>query len=97
MNSEKIRIAVDVMGGDDGPLATIPAVMFALQAKPDLEVILVGQESGIKAALGEALPHPRLSIFNADDTIRMDELPARALRRGKQSSMWKAIELVAQG
>jgi glycerol-3-phosphate acyltransferase PlsX len=97
MNSEIIRIAVDAMGGDDGPLATIPAVMFALQAKPDLEVILVGQEAGIKEALGDALSHPCLSIFNAEDTIRMDELPARALRRGKQSSMWKAVDLVAQG
>lgn len=97
MNSETIRIAVDVMGGDDGPWATIPAVLFALQAKPDLEVILVGQAAGIKEALGDAQPHARLSILNADDTIRMDELPARALRRGKHSSMWKTVELVAQG
>ena len=85
------------MGGDDGPLATIPAVLFALQAKPDLEVILVGQEAGIKEALGEAVAHQRLSILSATDTIRMDELPARALRHGKQSSMWKAVDMVAQG
>lgn len=97
MNREKIRIAVDAMGGDDGPLATIPAVMFALQAKPDLEVILVGQKMGIREALGEALSHNRLSILNASDSVRMDEMPARALRRGQQSSMWKAVELVAQG
>lgn len=97
MKSETIRIAVDVMGGDDGPLATIPAVMFALQEKADLEVILVGQELGIKEALGDAQAHPRLRVYHASDSVRMDEMPARALRRGQQSSMWKAVELVAQG
>ncbi len=97
MKSETIRIAVDVMGGDDGPLATIPAVMLALQVKSDLEVILVGQELGIQEALGEAQSHPRLSIYHASDSVRMDEMPARALRRGQQTSMWKAVQLVAQG
>ena len=97
MKIETIRIAVDVMGGDDGPLATIPAVMLALQAKPDLEVILVGQELGIKEALGEAQAHQRLSILHASDSVRMDEMPARALRRGQQTSMWKAVQLLAQG
>lgn len=93
--TEVVRLAVDAMSGDSGPLATLPAALRALEKNPGLEIILVGQAAGIEATLN--CNHPRLHVHDASDVIRMDELPARALRQGKQSSMWKAIELVASG
>ncbi len=94
--SDNVRIAVDAMSGDFGPVAAIPAALAALQARPDLEIQLVGQAAGIRAAL-DAREHDRLSIVDAPDTIRMDELPARALRQGRGSSLWQAVEQVANG
>lgn len=92
-----VRIAIDVMSGDIGPLATIPGAFKALESLPkgSVELIFVGQSDGIKAAL--PYQDSAVRIVHAKDAIRMDELPARALRQGKESSMWKAIELVAQG
>lgn len=91
-----IRIAIDAMSGDMGPLATIPGSFNALLALPNnsVELILVGQAEGIRAAI--PYHHPAISIVHADDAITMDELPGKALRHGKQSSMYKAVELVAK-
>lgn len=95
--ADRVRIAIDAMSGDSGPLATIPAAVAALQKHDALELMLVGQAVGINAALPENMrDHPRLQVCDATDTIRMDELPARALRHGQESSMWKAVELVAK-
>ncbi|EDY86653.1 fatty acid/phospholipid synthesis protein PlsX [gamma proteobacterium HTCC5015] len=90
-----VRLAVDAMSGDEGPLATLPAAVSALESHSDLEIVLVGQAEGIKAALGQM--HPRLFIDDTPDVVRMDELPTHALRHGKNTSMWRAIELVASG
>lgn len=91
--TESVHIAIDVMSGDLGPVAAIPAALNVLRAQPDLQITLVGQAAGIQAALAES--HDRLHILDASDAIRMDEMPARALRGGKESSMWKAVDLVA--
>ncbi|MGM0564537.1 MAG: phosphate acyltransferase PlsX [Pseudomonadota bacterium] len=90
-----VRLAVDAMSGDEGPLATLPAAVAALEACSDLEIVLVGQAEGIRAALGET--HPRLFIDDTPDVVRMDELPIRALRNGRDTSMWRTVELVASG
>lgn len=89
-----MKIAIDVMGGDCGPVVTIEAAQNALAQDASLELILVGDERGLRAALPPS--HVRIKIENAEDVIRMDEVPARALRHGQQSSMWRAVELVAK-
>lgn len=88
-----ITIALDAMGGDHGAGVVVPAALNFLQKDQECELILVGREEVIRSHLGAHVPD-RLRIQNATQEVAMDELPSRALRGKKDSSMRVAIDLV---
>jgi glycerol-3-phosphate acyltransferase PlsX len=96
-----LSVAIDCMGGDHGPSVTVPAALACLQAHPELALILVGRTEPIEAALREAkvpdVLRSRLRVQLASEVVEMDEAPAQALRRKKDSSMRVAIDLVKAG
>jgi len=97
VTSSVARIAVDAMGGDLGPAEIVAGVKLAFHAKPELSPLtLVGDESVLKALLAEAglTGHPRISVLHASEVITMEDKPLQALKRKKDSSMVRAIELV---
>jgi glycerol-3-phosphate acyltransferase PlsX len=98
MNS-RVTVALDAMGGDVGPDVVVPAALSALEQHDDLNVILVGDESLLKQALGmhKARVHDRLQVHHASQSVEMDELPSHALRSKKDSSMRVAINLISDG
>jgi glycerol-3-phosphate acyltransferase PlsX len=92
------------MGGDHGPLITIPSAIMAINQMPNLHLILCGDESIITAELSrlkispESLSqHKQLSIYHTSQAVEMDDKPAFALRSKKDSSMRKALDLVSEG
>ena len=89
------RIAVDAMGGDHGPAEVVPGALDFARANPRDEVILVGDEAVVRGIAG-ALP-VNARIVHAGSVIGMDEHPARALVRKKDSSIVVATELVKAG
>lgn len=94
------RIAVDAMGGDLGPAEVVAAVKLSLHHDPDLNpVILVGDQAVLNPLLAEAGLHRsnRLSVHHAPEVITMDDKPLAALKRKKDSSMVRAVELVKSG
>jgi glycerol-3-phosphate acyltransferase PlsX len=91
------RIAVDAMGGDLGPAEVVAAVKLALNQYASLSPItLVGDEQVLQPLLGSAglSRSSRISIHHASEVITMDDRPLNALKRKKDSSMVRAIELV---
>ncbi len=94
--SKTVTIALDAMGGDHGVSVAAPAALWMLRKQPSLEILLVGQRDAIDKALdGET--HERLHIREATQVVSMDEPPADALRKKKDSSMRVAINLVKEG
>ncbi|MDX1572674.1 MAG: phosphate acyltransferase PlsX [Methylophaga sp.] len=93
-----LKIAIDAMGGDHGPQVVIPAAISALQKHHDVELILVGDETTLQAALAQQNPadKARLHIHHASQIVAMDESPQTALRSKKDSSMRVAINLVKE-
>jgi glycerol-3-phosphate acyltransferase PlsX len=94
-----MRIAVDVMGGDHGCGVVIEGVMRALEAdKLISSLILVGDKAQIHAALpkGGFRDH-RVRVVHASEVLTMEDKPSAAVRRKKDSSIVRAIELVHQG
>ncbi len=93
-------IAIDAMGGDHGPTVTVPAVAQALQTLGDdrTRFLLHGEQAALSAAL-ERLPDVarRSEIRPADGVISSEAKPAHAMRRGKGTSMWNAVESVRVG
>lgn len=95
----KVVIALDAMGGDQGPSVVIPAALQALNQYPELYLILVGYKDIITHELhkNHAQENERLIIHHASQQVGMDESPAQALRSKKDSSMRVAIDLVKEG
>lgn len=96
--SAKYRIALDAMGGDHGLSVIVPAALEALQQYNDISLVLVGDEQKIQAALAEhnSQDNKLISIRHASQVVDMDESPALALKKKKDSSMRVAIDLVKQ-
>jgi glycerol-3-phosphate acyltransferase PlsX len=96
---QKVRIALDAMGGDVGASVVIPGAAISLQRHPDREFLLYGDAKLIDAELAK---HPALKaasrVIHTDVAISNDDKPSHALRRGrKTSSMWLAIDAVKRG
>jgi glycerol-3-phosphate acyltransferase PlsX len=94
-----MRIAMDVMGGDHGPGVVVDGVRLALQAYPHLtEVHLVGQKSEVEAALKRSrCRDDRVRLVHASEIITMEDKPLEAVRKKKDCSMVRAVELVRDG
>ena len=94
-----VTLSIDAMGGDFGPQVTIPASLTCLEKNPDLNLIMVGDETVLAPLLADALVKfkNRLSIQHASQVVDMDEPPQKALKNKKDSSMRVAINLVRDG
>ena len=91
-----IRIAVDAFGGDNAPGAIIEGCTAALNAHDDFELIITGDEEKIREELKKhTYDASRVRIVHAPDVIGCDEQPTIAVKRKKESSLVKALKLVA--
>lgn len=86
-----VKIAVDMMGGDDAPGIVLDAVKKAVEDFKDLEIILFGDESQYN------LSHERIKFRHCTEKIEMEDEPVRAIKRKKDSSMVKMAEAVKSG
>src|SRR5580704_379932 len=96
---QKVRIALDAMGGDVGASVVIPGAAISLTRHPDSEFLLFGDRALIEPQLAK---HPAMQavskIVHTDVAVSMNDKPSQALRRGrKTSSMWLAIDAVKKG
>jgi len=97
--AQKVRIALDAMGGDVGPSVVVPGAEIALARHPDSEFLMFGNEAVVGPLLDA---HPRLKaatrLVHTDVVVTMDAKPSQALRQGrKTSSMWMSLEAVKKG
>jgi glycerol-3-phosphate acyltransferase PlsX len=84
------------MGGDHAPAAIVAGAQEALRDLPDLELILVGREDAVLAELGGDVPD-RVHLVHANDVLEMHESPVEAIRRKADTSIAKAMDLLAGG
>jgi phosphate acyltransferase len=95
---EPRTLALDAMGGDHGPEVVIPGAAISLVRHPQLSFIFFGDETRIRPLLEEhAALKARSRVVHTALTVSMDDKPSQALRRGKGSSMWLALEAVKAG
>lgn len=89
-----MKIALDAMGGDNAPKEQVLGAMKAIQAFPDVEMILVGNETKIRPFLTN---DQRITILHTEEEILGTDEPVRAVRRKKTASMVLAAQQVADG
>ncbi|NLY48846.1 MAG: phosphate acyltransferase PlsX [Clostridiales bacterium] len=93
-----VTVAVDAMGGDYAPKEIIKGAVLAVQEKPEIKVILVGQKDVILNELSVyEYDKERIIIVNADEIITNNESPVMAVRSKKNSSIVVALNLVKSG
>ena len=91
-------ISVDAMGGDLGPGPVIAGLARALRQDPSLRFLMHGDEAVIRKLLNRRRAlRERAEIRHAEDVVPMDIKPSRALRTGRKSSLWSALQSVADG
>ncbi|MGZ5922088.1 MAG: phosphate acyltransferase PlsX [Rhizomicrobium sp.] len=93
--ARELTVSVDAMGGDAGPGIVITALLRSVQRHPEVHFLLVGDETVLNGLLAR---HPRLKdrvqVRHAPDRVAMEDKPSHVLRRGRETSMWRAIEAV---
>ncbi len=93
-----MKVVLDAMGGDYAPSVTVEGAVETVNEVEDIEIILVGSEDLIwKELRNKSYPAERISIVHASQTVSMDEKVSLALRRKKDSSIRRGIELVREG
>ncbi len=94
-------VSIDAMGGDYAPEIVIKGIEYFLKHQGKnrrARFLLHGDEAALAPLLAKApLTKQRSEVRHTDKAIAMDEKPSHALRRGKGSSMWNAIEAVKSG
>ena len=84
--ADKVRIAIDAMGGDHGASVLLPGAEISLVRHPDIEYLLFGDRAQVEPLL-EKMPRlkAKSKFVHTDVSIRMDDKPSQALRYGR----WK--------
>jgi glycerol-3-phosphate acyltransferase PlsX len=94
-----MKLAVDAMGGDFAPRNIVAGVADALRTSTHIQrLFLVGDTPRLEGELGQLEARDsRIEIVHASEVIEMHDPPVQAVRRKKDSSMTRAIDLVKRG
>jgi glycerol-3-phosphate acyltransferase PlsX len=95
-----MKIALDAMGGDFAPANPVEGTILALKEYPDCEMVLVGEQTRLERELknhGQGKWRDRISIHHASEVVEMGDSPVEAVRRKKDSSINRSVDLVKQG
>ncbi len=96
--SEYIKVAVDAMGGDNAPREIVKGAVEAVNESSKVKVYLVGVKEAVEKELsGYTYPKEQIEIVPASEIIETAEPPVMAIRKKKDSSLVKALNLVRDG
>lgn len=98
-NAKTITIALDVMGGDEGPSVVLAGAEISRRRYPEIRFVLHGEPDAVLPELDKYPTLKKQSVFHpCEMSIAMDDKPSQALRHGRRvSGMWKALESVKSG
>ena len=92
-----VHVVLDAMGGDNAPGEIVKGAIEALKGSQSIKITLCGREADIKAELeGCDYPRDRVEIVDAQEVISTEEAPVMAIRRKKESSIVKGLNLVKE-
>ncbi|BDR66877.1 phosphate acyltransferase [Clostridium tetani] len=92
-----MKIAVDGMGGDFAPKEVVAGCVDALNENKDLHIVITGKEELIKKELeGHNYDEDRIEVLDAREVISTNDSPVMAIRRKKDSSLNKGLQLVKE-
>ena len=96
--SELVKVAVDGMGGDNAPVEIVKGAVEAINESNKVKVYLTGPKDVLEKELaGYTYQKEQLEVVPATEVIETAEPPVMAIRKKKDSSLVKALNLVKDG
>ncbi len=95
--SKEITVAIDAMGGDNGPAVVVDGVAHAVSRGLKANILFVGDREILTPLLADHRGVGRFNILHAGSVVSMTDKPMHVVRRGHDTSMWKAAEAVKTG
>ncbi len=89
-----IKIAVDAMGGDNSPRKVIDGIIHHYNSNKNIYYKIFGDEQKITSCLGNKINKENYQIINTLNKVSSEDSPLEAAKKGKDTSMWLAIESV---
>lgn len=94
---EIIKIAVDAMGGDNAPQAIVKGVVDAVNERSNIKVFLIGKETVVNEQLRNYTYNKKqIEVIHAEEVIETAEPPVMAIRKKKESSIVKGLNMVKE-
>ncbi len=94
---EKIKVAVDAMGGDNAPGEIVKGAVDVVNMRKDIQVLLVGKQDMVKEELKKyTYPKDQIEVVHAEEVIETAEPPVNAIRSKKNSSLVVGMNMVKQ-
>ena len=91
--TNKVKIAIDAMGGDKSPKKIIEGISISLKSNKDNSFYLYGNQNQIEKEISNFNEVRKFcKIINTVNVVSDKESPLTAAKKGKETSMWKAIE-----
>ena len=94
--SVKIKIAVDAMGGDGSPKKVIDGIIYNHQSNKNNFYKIFGDKNKISPLIENKINKEFYEIFHTDNAIKSTDSPLEGAKRGKDTSMWLAIQSVKE-
>jgi phosphate acyltransferase len=94
--SKKIKIAVDAMGGDNSPKKIIEGINHHYKSNTNIFYQIFGDKEKIQNYINDQLPSSSFEIIHTKDVVRGTDSPLEGAKRGKNTSMWLAIQSVKE-
>ena len=92
--SNNIKIAVDAMGGDNSPKKIIDGIIHHYQSNQNVFYKIFGDEEKISTHIREKISKDNYEIINTLNKVSSEDSPLEGAKKGKDTSMWLAIESV---
>ena len=94
--SKIIKIAVDAMGGDNSPKKIIDGIIHHYKSNTNTFYQIFGDKEKIQNYINDRLPTSSLDIIHTKDVVKGTDSPLEGAKRGKNTSMWLAIQSVKE-
>ena len=92
--SDMIKIAVDAMGGDNSPKKIIDGIIHNHQSNNNSFYKIFGDENKISEIIKGKIDNDYYEILHTENVVKSTDSPLEGAKRGKNTSMWLAIESV---
>lgn len=94
--SKIIKIAVDAMGGDNSPKKIIDGIIHHFKSNTNTFYQIFGDKEKIQNYINDQLPTSSFEIIHTKDLVKGTDSPLEGAKRGKNTSMWLAIQSVKE-